>query len=116
MLGLHFNRCNEFGMSLKFEGSTLSHSIFFQLSLKQTIFRDSQLTEVDFSECNLSEVVFDNCDLAGAAFSQTTLKKADLSTAYNYRMDPEHNSIEGARFSQSGLAGLLDKYNINIDY
>jgi len=31
------------------------------------------------------------------------------------RIDPELNRIKKAKFSQSGLAGLLEKYDLEID-
>jgi len=32
----------------------------------------------------------------------------------NYSIDPEKNKIKKARFSTAGIAGLLDKYDIEI--
>ncbi|MCW8795447.1 MAG: hypothetical protein OQK67_00080 [Chlorobium sp.] len=36
-------------------------------------------------------------------------------SAYNYSINPETNRIRKARFSLSGLAGLLDVYDIEIE-
>ena len=47
-------------------------------------------------------------------FSQTILKNADLSTSYNFIIDPDSNNIKNAKFSVHGLAGLLAKYDIKI--
>jgi len=33
----------------------------------------------------------------------------------NYSIDPELNKIKKARFSTQGIAGLLDKYDIEIE-
>jgi fluoroquinolone resistance protein len=60
-------------------------------------------------------VIFDNCDLKNAAFDQTILEKADFRTAFNYSIDPDNNKIKKAKFSISGLTGLLEKYNIEIE-
>jgi uncharacterized protein YjbI with pentapeptide repeats len=60
-------------------------------------------------------VVFDNCNLTGAAFDNTTLEKADFRTAHNYSVDPERNRVKKARFSIQGLAGLLNRYDIEIE-
>jgi uncharacterized protein YjbI with pentapeptide repeats len=73
------------------------------------------LIETDFGECDLSEAVFDNCDLARAVFDNTILEKTDFRTAYNFSIDPEHNRVKKAKFSISGLQGLLLKYDIKID-
>ena len=42
------------------------------------------------------------------------LEKADFSTAYNYVIDPELNTIRKAKFSIAGITGLLHKYDIDI--
>jgi fluoroquinolone resistance protein len=123
MLGLNFGECNEFGFVVDFDTCILKHSSFVSMAtslkqrirLKQTIFKDSQLDEVDFTECDLTSAVFDNCDLTGAIFEYTILEKADFRTASNYSIDPELNRIKKAKFSQPGLAGLLDKYDIEIE-
>jgi fluoroquinolone resistance protein len=123
MLGLNFGECNEFGFVVSFDICILTHSSFVSMAtslkqrirLKQTIFKDSQLDEVDFTECDLTSGVFDNCDLTGAIFKDTILEKADFRTASNYSIDPELNRIKKAKFSRSGIAGLLDKYDIKIE-
>jgi fluoroquinolone resistance protein len=60
-------------------------------------------------------LVFDNCDLSKASFDNTILEKADFRTAFNYSINPESNKIKKAKFSVSGIAGLLDKYDIHIE-
>ena len=78
-------------------------------------FRDLILQDADFTESDLSSSVFENCDLAGALFENSILEKADFRTSINYTIDPEKNIMKKARFSLSGLPGLLAKYNIDID-
>jgi uncharacterized protein YjbI with pentapeptide repeats len=114
MLGMHFDDCNQIGLTLNFENCNLSNSIFYKTKLKKTAFRNSKLHEADFTECNLSSSVFENCDLSGATFANTIIEKADLSTSFNYSIDPERNMIKKAKFSLSGIAGLLDRYDIEI--
>jgi hypothetical protein len=60
--------------------------------------------------------MFDNCNLERATFDQTILEKSDLRTSYNYSLDPEINRIKKAKFSILSIAGLLDKYDIEIEY
>jgi uncharacterized protein YjbI with pentapeptide repeats len=115
MLGLHFESCNLFGLSLRFENCSLNHSSFYQTKIKQTTFKKSQLAEVDFTECDLKGSLFDQCDLTGATFENTILEKADLRSSVNYSINPDHNRLKKARFSLSGIPGLLDKYDIQID-
>jgi uncharacterized protein YjbI with pentapeptide repeats len=115
MLGLRFDDCNELGLSVGFEGCALRHATFYRKKLKNTIFKNTQLQETDFGECDLTGAVFNDCDLLDATFEETILEKADFRTAFNYAFDPEKNRIKKARFSQSGVAGLLQKYNIEIE-
>jgi uncharacterized protein YjbI with pentapeptide repeats len=115
MLGLHFDNCNELGMSVYFDNCNLNHSSFYRTKLKKTIFRNLKLHEVDFTGCDLTGSVFENCDLMGATFESTIIEKADFRTSFNYSIDLEKNRIKKARFSLAGIAGLLDKYDIEID-
>lgn len=114
MLGLQFGACHRFGFAVSFENCVLNHSSFYQVNLKRTLFRNCKLPEVDFTEGDLSNAVLESCDLARASFDHTILEKADFRTSYHYSIDPEINRIRKAKFSESGLAGLLDKYNIEI--
>jgi fluoroquinolone resistance protein len=50
-----------------------------------------------------------------SVFSRTVLKEADLTAASNYIIDPESNNIRKAKFSISGVSGLLNKYDISIE-
>lgn len=73
------------------------------------------LKQVDFAEADLSKALFKDCDLASASFMRTNLEQADFRTARNYSIDPELNKMKRARFSPSELAGLLHKYNLQIE-
>ena len=66
-------------------------------------------------DTDLSLSVFSNCDLAGAMFENTNLENSDLSSSFNFSIDPENNRIKKAKFSTSGIKGLLDKYDIIIE-
>jgi uncharacterized protein YjbI with pentapeptide repeats len=115
MLGLRFDACNEFRLSFSFDGCQLNHSSFYKAKIKKTIFKDSQLQETDFAETDLTSAVFDGCNLTQSIFDHTILEKADFRTSYNYSIDPEINRIKKARFSITGVSGLLDKYGIDIE-
>ena len=73
------------------------------------------MQEVDLSNAELQGANFDGCDLLNAAFENTNLENADLRTAFNFSIDPEKNRLKKARFSTSGLASLLNKYDIRIE-
>lgn len=115
MLGLQFDTCNEFGFAVYFENCNLNNSNFYKTKLKATVFKNVVLQEVDFTESDLAAAVFEDCDLLGATFENTNLEKADFRTSFNFAIDPELNRIKKAKFSQNGLAGLLGRYDIDIE-
>ena len=115
MLGLHFEHCNNLMFSVHFISCQLDFSSFYQLNLRNSGFKDCRMQEVDLGEANLSGVTINNCDLTGALFDNTNLEKADLRQSFNFSIDPEINRIQKAKFSSSALAGLLRKYNLDID-
>jgi fluoroquinolone resistance protein len=115
MLGIHFEDCHELFFNVVFDSSQLNLSSFYKRKCRNTQFKNCSLHEVDFTEADCTNLVFYNCDLARAVFSNTNLEKADFRTSYNYSIDPELNRIRKAKFSSSGIFGLLDKYDIEID-
>ncbi len=115
LIGNHFENCSDFLFSVNFKNCTLDYSSFFRKKMKKAKFDSCSLKEVDFTETDLSEAEFNNCDLSRAVFHESTLEKADFRTALNYAFDPETNKIKKAKFSLSGISGLLGKYNIDIE-
>lgn len=115
MLGLKFEHSNAFGLSFSFDNCVLNLCSFYQTKIKQTNFLNCLLQEVDFTETDMSGSILENCDLAKAIFIQTNLEKVDLRTSYNYSIDPEINRIKKAKFALQNIAGLLDKYDIDIE-
>lgn len=53
--------------------------------------------------------------LRGTVFHHTRLGGADLTTATSFAIDPESNSLRGARFTLGGLPGLVVKYGVVIE-
>jgi uncharacterized protein YjbI with pentapeptide repeats len=115
LTGLHFEDCYPFGMTLCFDGCNLTHSSFFKTSIKETVFKKCLLLETDFAASDLTACVFELCDLSGALFDNTILEKADLRTSFHFSINPASNRIKKAKFSLSGLAGLLENYDLEID-
>jgi fluoroquinolone resistance protein len=114
LLGLHFEHCNSFLFTVQFDHCMLNLSGFYKMNLKGFQFTHCSLQEVDFTEADLSGAVFHECNLLGAMFDQTNLEKADLRTATNFSIDPELNKLKKAKFSLTGLTGLLHKHELNI--
>jgi uncharacterized protein YjbI with pentapeptide repeats len=115
MLGLRFDTCHTFGLAMNFINCNLNHSSFYKIKLKKSTLKDCQLQETDFTECDLTASKIENCNFLNASFDRTILEKADLRTSYNYLINPEQNHIKRAKFSLSGVSGLLVKYDIEID-
>ncbi|BAV04089.1 Uncharacterized protein YjbI, contains pentapeptide repeats [Filimonas lacunae] len=115
IMGVDFTQCNKFLFSFTFHDCQLDYCIFLGTKLKKTLFRKCSLKEVEFSDADLSASVFDQCDMANTRFSNTQLEKADFRTAYNFSIDPEINKLKKARFTANNLAGLLDKYHLDIN-
>ncbi len=115
MLGVNFTRCKDFLLSFYFEKCTLDYANFFEKKMIKTTFKDCSIKEVEFSMANLTSSEFLNCDLSRSIFNQTILEKVDFRTAYNYSIDLEQNRVKKAKFSNSGIIGLLEKYQIVIE-
>ena len=114
LIGIAFNDCNPFLLALEFKNCTLHLASFYKLKLKNTLFDHCDLKEVDFTASDMTGTTFNHCNLAQATFENTIVEKVDFRTASNYSFDLEINRIKKAKFSKSGLEGLLSKYDIII--
>ncbi|MES2767084.1 MAG: pentapeptide repeat-containing protein [Bacteroidota bacterium] len=114
VIGVNFSECKEFMFSVSFENSVLNYAVFSGRKMAKTKFLKTSLKDVDFSGTELMSAVFKECDMLGAVFNRTFLQKADFTEAYNYAIDPELNTIKGAKFALDGLPGLLMKYDIDV--
>ncbi len=112
--GVNFTKSRDFLFEMHFENCILDNAVFFKKKNKKAIFKDCSMIETDFTEADLTDVKFENCNLHRAFFERTILKNADLSTSYNFIIDPDNNDVKKAKFSAQGLPGLLAKYDIRI--
>ncbi len=115
LVGFPFNTCNDFLMSLDFNGCNLNLASFSNLNLKNTQFKNCNLQEADFTRADLTASEFSDCDLNRAIFDNTNLEKADFTSANNFLINPEINRLKFAKFSKNNVIGLLKKYNIKIE-
>ncbi|MCB4234470.1 pentapeptide repeat-containing protein [Kaistella anthropi] len=114
IIGVDFEPANDFGLRFHFKNCNLTHSIFFNKDLRKTVFDHCILHETDFTQANLMESSFKHSDLSGSFFDQTHLEKADFTEALNFRIIPENNFLQKAKFSQHHLSGLLSHLGIEI--
>lgn len=112
--GADFSKSRDFLFAVSFESCILDNAIFYKKKNKAAKFLDCSMVETDFTEADLTDVKFENCNLNRAFFDHTVLKNADLSTSYNFIIDPDNNEIKKAKFSVQGLPGLLAKYGIKV--
>ena len=115
LLGTNFEDCNKLLLSMDFMHCQLNLASFDGLPLKGTTFDKCMMQETNFTDVDLTDALIKECDLQAAIFDHTNLQNADLSTSYNFAIDPESNNIKGARFSSTELIGLLYKYDIEIE-
>jgi uncharacterized protein YjbI with pentapeptide repeats len=115
LIGINFDHCSDFLFAADFQNCVLDYASFFRKKMKKAKFTECSLKEADFTGVDLAMAVFSNCDLSRAVFHESNLEKVDFRTAANYSFDPEANKIKKAKFSLSGVPGLLGKYNIEIE-
>ncbi|RAU82391.1 pentapeptide repeat-containing protein [Pontibacter arcticus] len=114
LTGINFSECEDVFFTVQFENCILDYAVFMNRKMAKTKFIYTSLKSVDFTNANLTSALFDNTDLERAVFNYTNLSGADFSTAYNFIIDPEINTIKNAKFSGYGLQGLLAKYELVI--
>jgi len=114
LLGVHFESCADFLFSVSFSDCLMDLTCFFRKDMRKTRFHSCSMKEADFTETDLTEADFDNCRLTGAQFNHTILEQADFRTATGFAIDPSKNRIKKARFTLSGLPGLVSHHGIVI--
>lgn len=115
LLGVVFSECSDSFFSVDFENCLLDYASFANRKMPKARFEHCSLKDANFSNTQLGQAVFSQCNLEGALFNRTQLRQADLSSAYQFAIDPELNDIKRAKFSLQGLAGLLTKHEIQIE-
>ncbi len=114
LLGIQFQACNDFLFQVSFYDCILDYASFANKKMPKTIFHSCNMKEVTFIGTDLSGASFENCNLENAIFNETILAAANFTKAYNYTIDPEFNPMKKAKFSNEGIIGLLEKYDIKI--
>jgi uncharacterized protein YjbI with pentapeptide repeats len=114
LLGLHFDECQPMLLNFHFDNCQIQHASFLRLSIKGTHFINCLMEGADFSGATLDNSRFDGTNLLNATFENCSLKNADFSGSINFSINPELNKMLGAKFSSTSLAGLLQKYRLNI--
>lgn len=115
LLGVSFGACLDMLFGVHFDGCQLRYASFGGKKMPGTRFGHCSLDEADFTNTDLSNAAFPGCDLTRTNFHNTLLAGADFTTATGFSLDPETNTLTGARFALAGLPGLLDKYGLVVE-
>lgn len=115
LVGVVFSECDEMLFEVHFDDCQLRYASFVGRRMGGTRFAQCNLAEADFSDADLCDVVFADCELTKAVFHHTRLTGADFTTARGFSLDPESNTLRGARFGLAGLPGLVAKYGVVIE-
>lgn len=113
--GVRFDQCSTFLFIAGFRNCLLDRAVFSRMKMKKTEFIKCSMKDADMSGCDLTGALFDLCDCERTNFDGAVMDKADLRTAFNFSIDPEKTKLKKALFTSSGIAGLLDKYDIVIE-
>jgi uncharacterized protein YjbI with pentapeptide repeats len=115
LLGVGFGACLDMLFGVHFDGCQLRYASFGGKKMPGTRFGQCSLDEADFTNTDLSNAAFPGCDLTRTNFHNTLLAGTDFTTATGFSLDPENNTLTGARFALAGLPGLLDKYGLVVE-
>lgn len=99
---------------IKIFKSNISHCNFYELNLKETVIEQCKAHDVDFRGADFSNSRFVQTDLAKCLFLHTNLSCCDFTDAFNYNIDPNQNTVKGAKFSLPDALNLLEHFEIEI--
>ena len=114
MVGADFSNTKDFLFGVNFANCILDYATFMKKKNRKAKFESCSLKGADFSEADLTDSKFIKCDLSAAVFMRSVLNGVNFSSAFNYTIDPEKNNLRKAKFSTTGLAGLLENYGIIV--
>ena len=114
LLGFKFDMCNPLGLSFQLIECNLTAASFHALDLRNVTLEKCNAQDVDFTGAWAEGLHFMEVDLNGALFERTNLKGADFTSAKNWRIDPNANTMQKAKFCKDELSGLLETWSLNI--
>jgi uncharacterized protein YjbI with pentapeptide repeats len=113
LLGINWGECGGF-FRASFTDCLLDEASFANMNLQRMRFTGSTFRGGTFSNTNLSLASFEDCDLEGCRFSNANLYKTDFTTARNYFISAEDNTITKAKFSLPEAVSLLRNFDITL--
>lgn len=113
--GIDFSTLDPFLLQVHFKNCILHACNFEGLDLRACKFEACRLQQSEFTACDLRQLSFANCDLEGVRFNDCQLGATDFTAAVNFSLDPSQNQVKKMKLRQEQLAGLLKKYDLDID-
>jgi len=99
-----------------FEECNLSNCSLVDTVLNGVSFYNCKLLGLHFEYANAFGFSFEGSHLLSAHFERSDLSRADLTGVTELTLDPEFNSMKGAKIQFAQLPGLLVKYGLNIQH
>ena len=99
-----------------FEECNLSNCSLVDTVLNGISFYNCKLLGLHFEYANAFGFSFEGSHLLSAHFERSDLSRADLTGVTQLTLDPEFNSMKGAKIQFAQLPGLLVKYGLNIQH
>jgi uncharacterized protein YjbI with pentapeptide repeats len=115
LLGANLSGIRDQVFEAHFDNCLMDYCSFDQRKLNRSSFKNCKMHSVNFTQADLSKCTLSGCDLFESQFSRTNLSGIDFTENRNFMIDPETNTIKGARFLSVQLAGLLYRHKIVID-
>ena len=115
VLGFNFNTLRSIS-GLKFNDSNLSFCILNSMKTRDIEFISCKLDDSDFSEGQFESLSFEKSKLSRVNFSNSNLLNCNFSYASDYFIDPRFTRIKGSTFSMPEALGLLDSFEIKINF
>ena len=98
--------------ALQFTRCVLNHSTFIGLNLRDLHLVECVAHDVDFEDADLTQAICRGTDFTNSRFCRTNLTKADFSSARNYSIAAQQNTLKKTKFSLPEALSLLDHLDI----
>lgn len=115
LLGANFSGIRDQVFEAHFDSCMMDYGSFDQKKLNRSSFKNCKMHNMNFTQADLSRCSLSGCDLFETLFSRTNLAGLDFTENRNFMIDPENNTIKGAKFLTVQLPGLLYRHNIVIE-
>jgi uncharacterized protein YjbI with pentapeptide repeats len=111
---LNFSEVNSFMLEMRFTDCQLHFCDWKDMVLSDISFVNCHLQENTFERCDMRNCRMESCNMDRAQFTRNDLRTFDVSSNYNFSLDPELNKIKGMQLHERQLICLLFKYELDV--